>query len=174
MTNHDRSKLRLEPVTHGPAAKARPAASAEASLGRRAAAGAVRGCVAAMAMTGMREVTRRVGLLGQPPPEAITRQSLRFAPLRRVASGPRRVRVELIHWAVGAAGGAAFAALPVRLRRRGWAAPLFGVAIWSVYQGIAPLLGIPRARRGGGRERLALLADHTLYGLVLTERRRIP
>ena len=73
----------------------------------------------------------------------------------------------------GAAGGAVFAALPAPARRRGWAGPAYGLAIWLGFEvGIAPLLGLKQARQMRLSERAALAADHVLYGLVLSETRR--
>lgn len=54
-----------------------------------------------MAMTGMRTVSVSLGLVHQAPPEQIAGE----------ARGERRARVELGHWAVGAAAGAAYGAL---------------------------------------------------------------
>src|SRR6185503_20972186 len=75
-----------------------------ASLARRAAQGAVRGAIASMAMTGLREFTRHVGLLEEPPPETITRTVLRRR--RSVQRGPSRAQAEVAHWSYGAAAGA--------------------------------------------------------------------
>ena len=135
---------------------------------------AVRGAVAAMAMTGMRAFTVHAGLAKEPPPRAIFRQKargvLRFVPRRQ-----RRAVIELAHWGYGASGGAAFALLPDGLRRRAWAAPIYGLAVWLAYElGIAPALGLSHAKRVRPVERVAFAADHLLYGFVLSEMRRRP
>jgi hypothetical protein len=135
--------------------------------------GALRGAVAAMAMTGMRTFTVNVGIVGQAPPQAIVRQripgmgrSLRGRPRRRVLE-------EVFHWTYGAAGGAAFAALPPQLRAHRWAGPAYGLAIWLSFEaGIAPLLQLKQAGESRPAERAALAIDHLLYGLILTEGRR--
>jgi hypothetical protein len=45
--------------------------------------------------------------------------------------------------------------------------------VWLGFElGIAPLLGLSQAKRLRLAERGALAADHLLYGLVLSERRR--
>ena len=85
------------------------------------------------------------------------------------------MRAELLHWAVGAMGGAGYALLPGALRRRDmvWG-PAYGMAILGAFETIgAPALGL---QRPGGRiaERAALAADHLVYGLVLTETRKQP
>src|ERR1700735_4846322 len=108
--------------------------------GRDLVGGALRGAVAAMAMTGMRTFTVNAGIVGQAPPQAIVRQRIpgmgralggrprRGAGLGRALGGrPRRRRVleEFFHWSYGAAGGAAFAALPPQLRAHRWAGPAY-------------------------------------------------
>ena len=124
-----------------------------------------------MAMTGMRVLTTQLGLVEQTPPQAISRQRARG--LRAVLRGaPRRQHrglVETAHWAFGAGGGAAFGALPRELRSRPWAGPVYGLLVWLGFElGIAPALGLTQAKRVRLVDRLALAADHLLYGLVLS------
>ena len=98
------------------------------------------------------------------------RRLLRLAPRRQ-----RRGLIEIAHWAFGAAGGAVFGALPRGVRRRPWAGPVYGLAVWLGFEmGIAPVLGLSQAKRVRLVDRLALAADHLLYGLVLSEGRRRP
>ena len=50
---------------------------------------------------------------------------------------------------------------------------LYGLAVWLGFEmGIAPTLGLSQAKRVRMVDRLALAADHLLYGLVLSEPRR--
>ncbi len=129
---------------------------------------AIRGVFAAMAMTGMRRMTTGLGLVREPPPDAILRQG--FPSLFALIPVENRDEaIELAHWAYGGLAGAAFAALPRRLRRGSWAGPLYGVGIWAVFEtGVVPLVFGPGfAARPRVRERLALAADHVLYGLVV-------
>jgi hypothetical protein len=136
-----------------------------------------RGAVGAMAMTGMRVLTTELGLVKQTPPQAVSRQRahgaravLRLAPRKQ-----RRGLVEAAHWAFGAGGGAVFGALPRTVRRRPWAGPAYGLLVWLGFElGIAPALGLSQAKRVRLVDRLALAADHLLYGLVLSEMRRRP
>ena len=152
----------------GPPAGSSGPGTGEPGLPARMALGAVRGAVASMAMTGMREFTRRVGLLEEPPPEAIVRQRLLRRPFRRAKHGRRRAGVELIHWGYGAAGGAVFAALPAEARRAPWAGPLYGLAVWGGFElALAPALDLSQAKRVRARDRLALALDHLLYGFVV-------
>jgi hypothetical protein len=139
-----------------------------------AAEGAGRGAVAAMAMTGMRVLTVDLGIVDQTPPQAIARQKARGL-LRRVPRDRRRAAIELAHWSYGAAGGAVFGLLPDELRRRPWAGPAYGLAVWLGFEvGISPLIGLRRTKRVPVAERAALAADHALYGTVLAGLRRRP
>ncbi|MDQ6878674.1 MAG: DUF1440 domain-containing protein [Candidatus Dormibacteraeota bacterium] len=133
--------------------------------------GAACGTVGAMAMTGMRVMTTELGLVEQTPPQAVGRQRARGvrALLRRAPGRQRRGLIEAAHWTFGAGGGAAFGALPSELRRRVWAGPVYGLVVWLGFElGIAPALGLSQAKRVRLVDRLALAADHLLYGLVLS------
>ena len=135
---------------------------------------ALRGAVAAMAMTGMRAFTVNAGLVKQPPPQAIFRQKARGL-MALVPRKKRRAAIELTHWGYGAAGGAVFGALPDGVRRRRWAGPAYGLVLWLGFEaGLAPALGLSQAKRVRPVDRAALAADHLLYGLVLTEMRPRP
>jgi hypothetical protein len=134
----------------------------------------LRGAIAAMAMTGMRAFTVDLGIVEQSPPEAIFKQRARGL-IRRVPRNRRRSAIELAHWGYGAAGGAAFGMLPESVRRRSWSGPIYGLVVWLGFEvGIAPALGLTQARKLRLAERGALAADHLLYGLVLSETRRMP
>ena len=147
---------------------AEDASEVERSPLERIGNGAVRGVVAAMAMTGFREFTRRVGLLQEPPPEAIVRQRL-LGRFRRARSGRSRAGAELLHWGYGAAGGAAFAALPEGIRRPAPSGPLYGLVVWTGFElGIAPLLKLQQAKQARPLDRAALALDHALYGFVVS------
>jgi hypothetical protein len=139
-------------------------------LTRRLAHGALRGAIAAMAMTGLREFTRHAGPLDEPPPEAIGRQKLSRRFLRTARRGPRRAQAELAHWAYGAAAGGLFAAMPGRLRGSPWSGPVYGLLVWGGFElGVAPLLALSQARRSRPLDRLALACDHLFYGFLLSE-----
>ena len=136
--------------------------------------GSLRGAIAAAAMTGMRVLTVELGLVGETPPRAIARQRARGL-MKRVPRRRRRAALELSHWAYGAVGGAAFAALPESIRRQAWAGPAYGLVVWVGFEaGLAPLLGLEQAGRRRPVERAAFAADHLLYGLVLSEMRARP
>jgi hypothetical protein len=133
---------------------------------------AMRGAVAAAAMTGMRALTVSLGLVEQPPPDAIAE---RGRLLDRVPPERRRAVVELAHWAYGAQGGAVFGMLPAVVRRRALAGPVYGLVLWLGFElGIAPLLGLRHAEEPRPADRVALAVDHVLYGFVLSELRSRP
>ena len=134
----------------------------------------VRGAIAAMAMTGMRNFTVHVGIVKETPPNAILRREAGGL-LKRVPEDSRRAAIELAHWSYGAAGGVAFGLLPDDLRLRAWAGPIYGLVVWLGFElGIAPLLGLPQAQKPRPVERAGLAADHLLYGFVLSETRARP
>ncbi|HEX4465762.1 MAG TPA: hypothetical protein VH025_01120 [Solirubrobacteraceae bacterium] len=140
----------------------------------RIALAALRGAIAAMAMTGMRAFTVSLEIVEESPPRAIVRQRAGLL-IRRVARKRRRATVELVHWGYGAAGGATFTMLPKAIRRRAWAGPIYGLVTWAVFEAaIAPALGLTQAKKLRIAERAALAADHLLYGLVLSEIRQQP
>lgn len=140
----------------------------------RIAHAALRGTVAAMAMTGMRVLTVSLGTVDEPPPQAIFRQRARGL-LRMVPRRRRRAAIELAHWGYGGGGGAIFAGLPAGLRRFPLAGPVYGLAVWAGFEVVlAPALGLSQAKQPRPAERAALAADHLLYGLILAEFRQRP
>lgn len=154
--------------------EAPPAAAQEDRSVGHVAHGALRGVIAAMAMTGMRALTISVGLVDEPPPRAILRQKSRGL-FRMARKRNRRALQELMHWGYGAAGGAGFAALPPGVRKRPWFGPVWGLGVWLSFEAVqAPLLGLTQAKEWRSVERVALAADHLLYGFVLSETRRLP
>src|SRR3954447_7244858 len=103
---------------------------------------ALRGMVAAMAMTGTRTVTANIWPEEKPPPEAIVDK---YAPpqIVRLPEHHREAITEVLHWSYGTAGGAAFGLLPARLRGHPAAGPVYGLAIWLAWEfGLAPMLGV--------------------------------
>ena len=143
---------------------------------RRLAHGALRGAVAAMAMSGMRTLTLRLGVLEQQPPDVAARQHPVHDLLTKLPEpAQREALVELLHWAYGAAGGAAFASLPSWVRLRAGAGPAYGLGLWAGFEALlAPMFGLSENQRRSVVERAALISDHLLYGVVLGELRTRP
>ena len=128
--------------------------------------GAGRGAIAAMSMSGLRQATTALGMVGKTPPESVLEKT---APglFHRVPRERRPALVEAVHWSYGAAGGVLFGALPRSIRRQPWIGPAYGLVFWAGFHAVlAPALGIHGAHSGAG-PRLAQLADHLLYGAVV-------
>lgn len=133
---------------------------------------ALRGVVGALAMSGLRALARDAGLVERTPPEAIAEDEDAEGLMARVPRDQRATAVRLFHCAVGAAGGVGFGMFPDGVRRRGWAGPGWGVILWLGYElGAAPLIGTAHAQRGRPVERFSIVADHLLYGYVISETR---
>jgi len=146
----------------------------ELSKAQEVAHGALRGAIAAMAMSGMRVLTVNLGVVEETPPRAIIRQRAKGL-YRFVPRGKRRAFQELFHWSYGAGGGAAFGALPASIRREPWAGPLYGLAVWLGFElCLAPALGLSQSKEPRMVERVAFALDHLLYGFVLSEARLPP
>lgn len=125
------------------------------------------GVAAAMAMSGMRTLTHELGLIGDTPPEALSKQAA-WGLFKEIPPDKRSAAIEISHWGTGAVAGAAFAVLPRWIQRRFLAGPVYGLLIWMGYEAVlAPALGLVQAQAKRPGERAALAADHVLYGLVL-------
>ena len=145
----------------------------------RAARGGLAGLVATAPMSAVMLAARRRGLLGELPPETITRavvETDRAEPPREAT----RALAVLNHLAYGTASGAVYGlGAPRASPLRGvFIGAAFGAAVWFVsYQGWIPAAGIlpPASRDRPGRPRSMLLA-HLVYGATLgalaTRRRR--
>jgi hypothetical protein len=152
---------------------------------RSGAAGAVGGAGATIAMSAAMLAAGRLGLMGEYPPERVTRRGLRrsgFGPISaEQLDGPLG---GLLHIAFGAVLGAAFAeAVPrlVRANRRGvparpspdvvlaLAGLAFGSGVWLVsYWGWLPSLGIlPPPDRDRLDRQASMLVAHWVFGLAL-------
>jgi len=131
--------------------------------------GAAAGIVGAMAMTGIREFAGAMGWVELTPPEDIAKNPARSL-MDRIPSERREAVVEAAHWVYGALGGAMFGLLPKPWRRRLWVGPLYGLTTWAVFQAVlAPALGLTHAEARPMAERAVLIADHLVYGLVVSE-----
>jgi hypothetical protein len=127
-----------------------------------------------MAMSGLRVVTKDLGLVDQTPPQAMFRQKARGL-LRMVPRKRRQTAIQLAHWGYGAGGGVAFGLLPDAVRKQPWAGPAYGLVVWLGFElGLAPVLGLSQAKKPRPAERVAFALDHLLYGYVLSEFRARP
>lgn len=126
----------------------------------------VRGLVAAMAMSGLRQATTSLDMLENSPPKSVL-EKLTPGLLNRLDRSRRPALIAAAHWGYGLGAGVLFGALPAHLRHRPWVGPLYGVALLAVFHaGIAPTLRIEQ-RLTDVHEQLSLIADHLLYGIVV-------
>jgi hypothetical protein len=138
-----------------------------------AAEGAVRGAIAALAMSGFRSLASDLGLVEKTPPEAIAENT--DGVMAKIPSGWRPAAVRVLHIGVGAVGGATYGVAPDPVRQKAWSGPIWGVAIYVTYEfGVAPLFGLKHARDVDLDEQAVIVADHLLYGWILSETRRRP
>jgi uncharacterized membrane protein YagU involved in acid resistance len=127
-----------------------------------------------MAMTGMRNVTAALGLLEEAPPRAILRKQSKGL-IRMVPRKKRRGVIEVFHWGVGVQGGVGYALLPENVRRTRWSGPVYGLVMWAFFDAVAaPAMGVDHAKDKPIGQRVALMADHLVYGLILSETRPRP
>lgn len=132
------------------------------SIGRSAGAGVV----AAMAMTGMRRVTTKLGLVEETPPETMMQEAAGV--LGTLSPNQKDVVAELAHWAFGGAGGALYGMLPSMLRRSKITGLLYGVLIWVGFEGlVAPALKVSNPQEADLKDKAALVTDHILYGMIV-------
>jgi hypothetical protein len=144
-----------------------PITGAEDTRTRAMLRAAVRGAIAAMAMTGMRTFTEEAGWLEEAPPEAVFSQDPTGI-LAKVPESKRTIVIELSHWAFGAVGGVAFVMTPASVRKHPWAGPLYGLLVWSAFEAVlAPALRLSQARRVRLLDRAVLAVDHVLYGAIV-------
>lgn len=130
---------------------------------------AFRGVVAAMAMTGLRKITTGFGLIEEPPPDQIAKDTPLLTPLLdRVPAEHRAEMIELVHWAYGAGGGVLFGLLvPQRLQTRR-AGIAYGLATWAFFEtGLVPLLGLTHGDDKEISSRVFVALDHVVYGILV-------
>ena len=135
---------------------------------------ALRGVVGALAMTGMRQFAAELGLIGTTPPEELAEKADAVSDTP-VPEDKGRAAVLALHCAVGAAGGVGFGMLPDSIRQQPWGGPAWGLVIWLGYElAVEPLLGLGPVERDKPSEHAAIVADHLVYGYVISETRGQP
>ena len=126
----------------------------------------LRGVIGAMAMTGVRVFAQHAGLIREDPPARMARK-------KKGRQG--RWKVELVHWWMGGVFGIVYGLLPDGIRQRAWSGPVYGLLVWLGFDAvIAPALGLTEHGWPKGRERAVFMADHVLFGFVLSELRERP
>ena len=139
---------------------------------RRVLQGALAGSLATVIMSAVMFGAKRLGLMGEMPPEKITAHVLDRAGWRRRGRRSQDLISAITHIGFGTGVGAVFAFLergpqpPVPFLPAGL---IFGAAVWWVsYHGWVPALGImpPPARDRPGRPQSMLIA-HLVFGVAL-------
>lgn len=131
--------------------------------------GVVAGTLATGVMSALMLVGKRLGLVGEMPPEKVTAKLLNEAGIHRSAKEQDAIATAL-HFGFGAGAGAAFALMAPRpLAVRVPAGMAYGAAIWGVsYMGWVPAVGIMPAADRDRRDRQAvMLAAHLVFGAAL-------
>ena len=137
------------------------------ALGKGFAAGAA----ATVAMSALMFAGRRAGLLGEMPPEKITRKLLGRAGIRRPTKEEQDALSTAVHVFFGAGAGALFGLVHGRLRPPlpALAGMAYGLLVWAFsYSGWIPALEImsPPKRDRPGRPQ-TMIAAHLVYGATL-------
>ena len=137
----------------------------------------ISGAIATVPMTAVMLMAQRLGLLGQLPPDKITKAILRAIDAH-LPKPARAIATTANHFAFGAAMGGVFGVLGSALGVFGGRHPVargvgagvvWGTIVWAAsYSGWVPALGImPRPSRDRPGRPLAMIAAHWVYGAVL-------
>ena len=135
-------------------------------------AGAVAGTLATGLMSAVMLVAKRIGLMGEMPPETITARFLDRLGWRHRSGETQDLLAVVTHVGFGAAAGSLFAVIQRRFRPPVppvAAGMVFATSVWLIsYQGWVPALGImaPASRDRPGRPQSMLVA-HLVFGAVL-------
>ncbi len=131
--------------------------------------GASAGALATAPMSAVMMGAKQFGLVGEMPPEKITKSLL-----KRTRISPSEEHQDALatalHFGFGSAAGALFGVIaPKRLIARIPMGMGYGAAIWGVsYMGWIPAFGImPHAARDRRDRQMMMLAGHLVYGTAL-------
>ena len=148
------------------------ASQGDGTIVRTLGAGALAGSLATGAMSVVMFGAKRLGLMGEMPPEKITAKFLHRLGWTSPSGPTLDLLATFVHVGFGAAAGSLFAILERRLRPPAppvLAGVVFASGVWLVsYQGWVPALGImaPPSRDRPGRPQSMLVA-HLVFGAVL-------
>ena len=132
--------------------------------------GAAAGAAATVPMSAVMLGAGKLGLMGQQPPEAITRRAVAEAVGTEPTGTASNVLSSLAHLGFGAGSGAVYGLLP---RPAAVPAPLAGVAfalgVWTAsYRGWVPRFGALPHADYDRRDRVAVMVGaHVVFGAVL-------
>jgi hypothetical protein len=131
--------------------------------------GVIGGLNGAACMTTLRMAARRAGLIEKTPPQMLEEWAVARATRRPARDAVTRdVADQLLHVAISASAGAAYAAFKPRRLRDALAGPAFGLVIWAAaFIHLLPALGAVRSpRRATFGEHAVNITAHVLYGVV--------
>ena len=140
------------------------------SLTLRLLRGAAAGTLATVPMSAVMLGAGKLGLMGQQPPEAITKEAVEDLTGSEPHGATSDALASLAHLGFGALSGAVFAALP---RPERVPAPLAGVAfalpVWAAsYRGWVPRFGaMPHADDDRNDRVAVMIGAHVVFGAVL-------
>lgn len=134
--------------------------------------GSVGGAIGTALMSATMMAGKRVGLLGEHPPELLAAAMLRGTGVPRMEGETQDALAVAGHFAFGIGAGALFAVLHRRLRlpiHPVIHGALYGTGVWAVsYMGWIPALGImPSAERDRPGRPLVMVLAHWIFGSVL-------
>lgn len=131
--------------------------------------GAAAGTAGTALMSTVMMGARRLGLMGEMPPEKITAKVLRRSGIHPSAA-QQDALATLFHFGFGAAAGAAFGVVAPRgVIVRVPIGMTYGAAIWGIsYMGWVPALSLmPPADRDRRDRQAVMLAGHLVYGVAV-------
>ena len=138
---------------------------------RRAMYGSLVGAASTLALSGLRELMNRAGLVHQTAPEQVVARLEDLGLIKERSASTRRSLILAAHYAYGAGAGAAFGLL--RRERGGLAAETavgsaLGVLSWGAgWSTWLPLVGVHAAPWAQNTPRVLLpVADHAFFGAV--------
>lgn len=134
--------------------------------------GSVGGVIGTALMSATMMAGKRLGLLGEHPPELLAAAMLRGSRVPTMKGQTQDALAVAAHFAFGIGAGALFAVLHRRLRLPIHAAihgALYGTGVWAVsYIGWIPALGImPSADHDRPGRPLVMVLAHWIFGGVL-------
>jgi hypothetical protein len=132
--------------------------------------GAAAGAAATVPMSAVMLGAGRLGLMGEQPPEAITKEAVADATGVEPGGATSDALASLAHIGFGVGAGAVYAALPKPGPAPATVSGMaFGVAVWAAsYAGWVPKFGaLPHAEHDRNDRVTVMVGAHLLFGAVL-------
>lgn len=147
-------------------------------IARRTAGGAIGGAAGTVALTGLRQVMARAGLVGETAPEQVVARLEGLGLLDGWSEGARRALTVAAHFGYGVGTGAVFGLLRAEGREKDGAPSsatteaavggALGLLAWAVgWTTLLPLAGVHRPPwKEDGANVLLPVVDHAFFGAV--------